>query len=53
MASNLVIIESPNKIKTITKYLGKDYQIIATVGHLRDIPKSNFNAFDPKTFEPK
>ena len=53
MANNLVIIESPNKIKTIAKYLGNDYQIIATVGHLRDIPKSNFNAFDPKTFEPK
>ena len=53
MSNNLVIIESPNKIKTITKYLGNDYQIIATVGHLRDIPKSNFNAFDPKTFEPK
>ena len=53
MSNNLVIIESPNKIKTIAKYLGNDYQIIATVGHLRDIPKSNFNAFDPKTFEPK
>ena len=53
MESNLVIIESPNKIKTIAKYLGNNYQIIATIGHLRDIPKSNFNAFDPKTFEPK
>ncbi len=52
MAKNLVIIESPNKEKTIGKYLGKDFSIMATVGHIRDIPSSGSKAFDPKTFEP-
>ncbi|XQP55501.1 MAG: type I DNA topoisomerase [Mycoplasmoidaceae bacterium] len=52
MAKNLVIIESPNKEKTIGKYLGKDFSIIATVGHIRDIPSSGSKAFDPKTYEP-
>ena len=36
----LLIVESPTKAKTIGKYLGADYQVIATVGHLRDLPKS-------------
>lgn len=54
MNKNLLIIESPNKIKTISKYLSdKDFDIVATVGHIRDIPKSNAQAFDKKTFEPK
>lgn len=52
MAQNLVVIESPNKEKTIKKYLGNDYEIIATVGHIRDIPTSGNKCFDPKTFEP-
>lgn len=52
MAKNLVIIESPNKEKTIGKYLGKDYEILATVGHIRDIPSSGSKAFDPVTYEP-
>lgn len=52
MGKNLVIIESPNKEKTIGKYLGSDFNIIATVGHIRDIPSSGTKAFDPKTFEP-
>ena len=48
----LLIIESPNKIKTLTKYLDKDFQILATVGHIRDLSSFGFG-FDQKTFEPK
>ena len=36
----LLIVESPTKAKTIGKYLGGDYKVVATVGHLRDLPKS-------------
>ncbi len=42
----LVIVESPAKAKTIEKYLGKDYSVRASVGHVRDLPKSNKNAID-------
>ncbi|MCK5076624.1 MAG: toprim domain-containing protein, partial [Calditrichia bacterium] len=38
---NLVIVESPSKAKTINKYLGKDYKVIASVGHIIDLPKNN------------
>lgn len=38
----LVIVESPTKIKSLTKYLGKDYQVMASMGHIRDLPKSKF-----------
>ena len=37
---NLVIVESPAKAKTIEKYLGTDYKVVASMGHLRDLPKS-------------
>ena len=40
MADNLVIVESPTKAKTISKMLGSRYKVVATVGHLRDLPKS-------------
>ena len=39
-ATNLVIVESPSKAKTIGKYLGPDYTVKACMGHLRDLPKS-------------
>ena len=39
-ATNLVIVESPSKAKTIGKYLGSDYIVKASMGHLRDLPKS-------------
>ena len=53
MSKNLLIIESPNKINTIKKYLENDnFEILATVGHVRDIPSSNKTAFDPATYEP-
>lgn len=42
----LVIVESPAKSKTISKYLGADYKVMASVGHVRDLPKSNKKAID-------
>lgn len=43
---NLVIVESPAKAKTIEKYLGKDYRVMSSIGHVRDLPKSNKDAVD-------
>ncbi len=42
----LLIVESPSKAKTIEKYLGKDYTVRASIGHIRDLPKSNKKAID-------
>src|SRR5207244_1379631 len=39
---NLVIVESPAKAKTINKYLGPDFEVVASKGHIRDLPKSRF-----------
>ena len=49
--SNLVIVESPSKAKTIGKYLGSDYVVKASMGHLRDLPKSTMGV-DFENFEP-
>ena len=38
---NLVIVESPAKAKTINKYLGNDYTVLASYGHIRDLPSKN------------
>ncbi len=53
MANNLVIVESPAKANTIGKFLGKDYKIIASVGHVRDLPKSQMGVDVDRNFEPK
>lgn len=50
---NLVIVESPSKGKTIEKYLGKDYQVLASFGHVRDLPKGNLGVDTNHEFEPK
>lgn len=51
--SNLVIVESPAKAKTIKKYLGKDYNVIASMGHVRDLPKSPISVDVNNNYEPK
>lgn len=50
--TNLVIVESPAKAKTIEGYLGKDYKVLSSYGHLRDLPKSELGV-SLETFEPK
>ncbi len=52
-ASYLVIVESPSKAKTIGKYLGADYVVKASMGHLRDLPKSTMGVDIDKGFEPE
>lgn len=49
---NLVIVESPTKAKTITKFLGKDFQIESSFGHMRDLPKSKMGIDIENNFEP-
>ncbi|MFM1514949.1 type I DNA topoisomerase [Helcococcus ovis] len=53
MAKNLIIVESPTKAKTIGKFLGKNYKIMASVGHLRDLPKSRMGVDVENNFEPE
>ncbi len=53
MASNLVIVESPSKAKTIGKYLGPDYTVKASMGHLRDLPKSTMGVDIEHGFVPE
>ena len=53
MAKNLVIVESPTKVKTIRKFLGKNYSVEATNGHVRDLPKSQMGVDVDNDFEPK
>ena len=53
MTMNLVIVESPTKSKTIEKFLGKNYKVTASMGHLRDLPKSTFGVDIENNFEPK
>ena len=50
---NLVIVESPAKAKTIEKYLGNDYKVIASVGHIIDLPASELGVDIEHNFEPK
>ena len=50
---SLIIVESPSKAKTITKYLGKDYSVMASVGHLKDLPKSRLGIDVENGFVPE
>jgi len=50
---SLVIVESPAKAKTIVKYLGRKYKMMASIGHLKDLPKSRFGVDIEKDFEPE
>ncbi len=52
MAKNLVIVESPAKAKTIKKILGRNYNVVASVGHIRDLPKSRLGVEIENDFEP-
>jgi DNA topoisomerase-1 len=53
MAKALVVVESPAKAKTINKYLGRDYKVIASMGHVRDLPKSKLGVNVDAGFEPE
>ena len=52
MAKSLVVVESPAKAKTINKYLGKDYKVLASMGHIRDLPKSKLGVDVDEGFAP-
>ena len=53
MAKYLVIVESPTKVKTIKKFLGSNYEVAASNGHVRDLPKSRLGIDVEHDFEPK
>jgi DNA topoisomerase I len=50
---NLVIVESPTKARTLAKFLGSKYQIEASMGHIRDLPKAELGVDVEQNFEPK
>ena len=52
MAKNLVIVESPAKAKTINKYLGSDYKVLASIGHIKDLPSKELGVDIENNFEP-
>lgn len=53
MSKSLVIVESPAKARTISKYLGKDYSIMASIGHVKDLPKSSLGVDPEQSFLPE
>ena len=52
MQKNLVIVESPAKAKTIEKFLGKDFKVLSSYGHIRDLKKKEFSIDVEKNFTP-
>ena len=53
MSKSLVIVESPAKVKTIKKFLGTNYEVDASGGHVRDLPKSTLGIDLENDYEPK
>ena len=53
MVKNLVIVESPAKARTISRYLGSDYEVVASVGHVRDLPAKTMAVDIENDFEPE
>ena len=53
MPKNLVIVESPAKAKTIGRYLGNDYEVVASVGHVRDLPSKTMAVDIQNDFKPE
>lgn len=53
MSKNLIIVESPAKAKTIQKFIGKDYEVISSKGHVRDLPQKDLGIDISKNFKPK
>ena len=51
--AKLVIVESPSKAKTIQKYLGSEYEVMASMGHVRDLPKARLSVDVKDHFKPK
>ena len=51
-STNLIIVESPSKARTLKRYLGDNYQIEASVGHIRDLPKSDLGVDVDNGFKP-
>ncbi|MFC1814972.1 toprim domain-containing protein, partial [Thermodesulfobacteriota bacterium] len=52
MTKPLVVVESPTKVRTIKKYLGKDYNVAATVGHIKDLPPKEIGIDIENGFKP-
>ena len=52
-SQKLVVVESPSKAKTISKFLGSGYKVAATAGHIRDLPKSRMGVKIEEDFEPE
>src|SRR5438105_1241297 len=53
MAKKTLIVESPTKAKTISRYLGPGFTVVSTVGHIRDLPKSKLGVDLENNFEPQ
>ena len=53
VSNNLVIVESPSKAKTIKKYLGSGYDVVASMGHVRDLPENRLSVDVKHDFKPR